>query len=63
MRARQQKPKDASALEELLSGGGRIDTRRRGNGSGTPSRLALRAKNPEQPPARVTAECTMRLVR
>jgi hypothetical protein len=37
MRARQQKPKDPYRLEQLLSGGGRIDTRRRGERLGNPA--------------------------
>ena len=36
MRARQQKPKDASGSGQLLSGDGRIDTRRRGERLGNP---------------------------
>jgi hypothetical protein len=39
MRARQQKPKDASELEQLLSGDGRIDARRRGEWLGNPVAL------------------------
>ena len=36
MHARQQKPEDASGLEQLLSGGGLIDTRRREERLGNP---------------------------
>jgi hypothetical protein len=39
MRTRQQKPKDASGLEHLPTGGARIDTRRRGERLGNPVAL------------------------
>ncbi len=55
MRARQQKPKNASGLEQLLSASGRIDTRRRGEWLRNP--VAPRSASQESRAAAGKSDC------